>query len=126
DSIAAFEWTTCISPNAILQQLQSSSQHNAGYVVALGARSTRADRSNPRHRAHLARKEVVHRDRPLRHPLVVRVTAERLDRRAARLDAVRIGVRSAARDDLLGDRRRPRQRTARAREVAEPVDATAL
>ena len=42
------------------------------------------------------------------------------------LDPVRIGIGSVARGDLVGDRGRPRQRHARAGEVAQALEAAAL
>src|SRR3954463_1345836 len=49
---------------------------------------------NPRHRAHLARKQVVDGHTPVGHALVVGVAAERLECRAALLDAVGVGIGS--------------------------------
>src|SRR5256885_2372494 len=58
--------------------------------------------------------------------LIMGVTAERLERLTAFLDAVGIWIRTIARTDLVGDGRGPRQRNARAGEVAQPIEAAAL
>src|SRR5262249_25415553 len=83
-------------------------------------------KSNPRNRPHLGRKKILHRHPPMGDALIVGVTAKCLNGRPALLDAVRIRVGPEASRDLLGNRRRPGQRNARAGEVAQPVQAAAL
>src|SRR5947208_15964904 len=72
-----------------------------------------SNNSNPCHRAHLAREQIVHAHSTVGHALIVRVTAKCLDRRTALLDSVRIGIRPEASCDLLGIRRCPEVRGGR-------------
>ena len=47
---------------------------------------------NPRHRLHFMREEVLDRHSPMRHALVVGITAECFEGRPARLNSVGIGI----------------------------------
>src|SRR5262249_5298597 len=82
--------------------------------------------SNPGYRPHFAREQIVHRHAAVGHALVVGVTAKCLDRRPALLDAVGIRIGSVSGGNLVGNRRRPRQRDAGAGEVAQAVETAAL
>src|SRR5262249_47092249 len=87
------------------------------------AHLARRRNSHPRPRTYLGREGVVDGPPPVGHALVVGVAAERLDGRSALRDAIGIGIGPVARRDLVRDRRRPRERDARAGEVAQTVEA---
>src|ERR1044071_10245711 len=72
---------------------------------------------------HLARKQILRRHWLGGDALIVAITAERFECRAACLDAVRERVLALRLHDLVGDCGDPRQRRARDGEVAQPLQA---
>src|SRR5262249_3652784 len=82
--------------------------------------------SHPRAGLHFLWKQILRRHPPRGDALVVAITAEGLQRWAARLDAVGEGVLALRLHDLVRDGGDPRERRPRNGEIAQPLEAAPL